>query len=91
MTQTQTGPTYVAESFDAKISELRWQTLGLSYTASGYGKKIPSRYVVRIHGEKTWRRVYVTQYSNSGTHWITRNGEPFHVIRSTDLEEALGR
>lgn len=40
----------------------------------GYGPKIPSNYRV-IYGETahetmTWRRVYVAQYSNSGSPWI---------------------
>lgn len=41
---------------------------GLSWTASGYGKRIPSRTMVFFNGR--WRRVYVCQYSNSGTAYI---------------------
>lgn len=39
---------------------------------SGYGKRIPSRYMVK-HGGR-WRRVYVVQYSNAGTAYIGKPG-----------------
>ena len=52
----------------AKESPLWWQENGLSYTASGYGKRIPTRYMVRFNGK--WRRVYCVIYSNIGTCYI---------------------
>ena len=55
-------------SVDAKESPLWWQERGLSYTASGYGKRIPTRYMVRLNGK--WRRVYLAIFSNSGTLYI---------------------
>ena len=57
-----------------KISELPWQELGLSYTASGYGKKIPTKYMVRTIDQK-WRRVYCCVHSNIGTCYIVQDGE----------------
>lgn len=48
---------------------LPWQKMGLSYTTSGYGKKIPTRYMVRTINNK-WRRVYCAVYSNSGTLYV---------------------
>jgi hypothetical protein len=51
-----------------KESWLWWQEKGLSYTATGYGRKIPSTYMVKWKGR--WRRVYVACYSNSGTAYI---------------------
>lgn len=51
-----------------KISMLEWQKRGLSYTATGYGAKIPTRYMVQFNGK--WRRVYCRIYSNSGTCFI---------------------
>ena len=53
---------------DAKESPLPWQVLGLSYTASGYGRRIPTRYMVRFNGK--WRRVYCYIFSNSGTLYV---------------------
>ena len=55
----------------AKIEELYWQKLGLQYTASGYGKKIPTKYKVKINSK--WHRVYCIIYSNIGTLYILKN------------------
>ncbi len=61
-----------------RISELPWQKQGLSYTASGYGAKIPTHHMVRTIDQK-WRRVYCTIYSNIGTLWIVQDGEKIIV------------
>jgi hypothetical protein len=53
---------------ESKIDPLPWQTMGLQYTATGYGKRIPTRYKVRFNGK--WRRVYCRIYSNIGTLYI---------------------
>lgn len=52
----------------AKVSRLPWQEKGLQYTASGYGRKIPTQYMVHLNGK--WRRVYCAIFSNSGTLYI---------------------
>ena len=51
-----------------KVKELPWQTRGYSFTATGYGSRIPTRYMVEFNGK--WRRVYCRIYSNSGTLYI---------------------
>ena len=51
-----------------KEAELWWQRAGLSYPATGYGNKIPTRYMVRFANK--WRRVYVAVWSNVGTCYI---------------------
>lgn len=56
-----------------KVKPLWWQEKGLSYTASGYGAKIPTQYMV--FGGGRWRRVYCAIYSNVGTLYIIVNGE----------------
>lgn len=60
-----------------KIAELSWQRAGLTYTATGYGRKIPSRHMVQYLGK--WRRVYVTQISNAGSAWVLIDGEKISV------------
>lgn len=42
------------------------------YSATGYGARIPTRYMVRFGAR--WRRVYVAQFSNAGTAYIGRPG-----------------
>ena len=53
---------------DCKESPLWWQENGLSYTASGYGARIPTRYMVKFNDR--WLRVYCRIYSNNGTMYI---------------------
>lgn len=55
-------------SVPAKIHELPWQKAGLTWTATGYGRRIPSRYMVRWGGK--WRRVYACRQSNAGTLYV---------------------
>jgi hypothetical protein len=61
------------QSLSATYRPLWWHEKGLSYTASGYGGKIPTPWVVRV-GSKT-HRIYVAQYSNLGTAYIQRGGK----------------
>jgi hypothetical protein len=50
---------------------------GLSYTATGYGAKIPG--VNKVFYQGRWRRIYTTIYSNSGTSWINVKGSKYTV------------
>ena len=58
---------------DVKIKRTWWQDKSLSYTATGYGKRIPTQYMVKFNGK--WRRVYCRIYSNNGTLYIGRLNE----------------
>lgn len=56
-------------------------TMGLQYTRSGYGRRIPTETMVKLPGSKRWRRVYCCIFSNSGTNYVlTRDGD-WIVIR----------
>lgn len=61
------------EDLEVVDRPLWWHKAGLSYTATGYGAKIPSARMVRYRGRL--RRVYITCYSNAGTAWIIVGGE----------------
>ena len=50
---------------------------GLSYTATGYGQKIPTTKKVRWHD--VWRRVYCCIFSNAGTCYIVSKGQRYIV------------
>jgi hypothetical protein len=63
-----TSDTFHTFKVDAKELPLWWQEKGLSFTATGYGRKIPTRYMIRLNGK--WRRVYCCIFSNSGTCYI---------------------
>ena len=69
---SEQGP-FCTESVTVTDSPLWWHEQGLQYTATGYGKRIPSRFKVYFEGK--WRRVYVTQYSNVGSAWINFQSE----------------
>lgn len=61
---------------------LSWQKRGLQYTATGYGKKIPTEYVVRFNGR--FRRVYCCIFSNVGTLYLESKQEG--EIITVDIE-----
>jgi hypothetical protein len=56
------------------------------YSVSGYGRKIPTRYLVQL-ADKRWRRVYVCQISNAGTAYILV-GNDWRVV-SGDTEDTI--
>lgn len=59
---------HFTQSVDVKVNPLFHHVHNLSYTASGYGKRIPTQYMVKFNGK--WRRVYCKVYSNNGTLYI---------------------
>ena len=63
----------------AKIAPLWWQEQGLSYTASGYGRRIPTRYMVQLPGSPRWRRVYCAIWSNAGTCYVEDTSQPKRI------------
>jgi hypothetical protein len=62
---------------EVKHAPLWWQDRGLSFTASGYGARIPTPHMVKFNGR--WRRVYCRIYSNIGTNYIGRGADRFIV------------
>lgn len=71
------------ESVEAKASPMPHHVAGLSWTATGYGERIPTQYMVRVANR--WRRVYCYLISNSGTLFIGRNLRTGTVV---DIEPA---
>ena len=63
------------EYTEADIIErlLPWQKRGLSYTASGYGGKIPTTKMLRYQGRLY--RIYAMVYGNSGSSYIISKGK----------------
>lgn len=46
---------------------------GLSYTATGYGSRIPTVY--QVQWQRRWRRVYAACYSNVASTYIGKAGD----------------
>ena len=65
---------------DAKITEAP-----ANRSVTGYGPKIPTRYMVRI-GTR-WHRVYMVQYGNSGSAYVRLEGSDYYL--SSGVEEIL--
>ena len=75
----QTTPLEYANVAETQDRPLWWQVQGLSYTASGYGARIPTSKVVRLEGETRFRRVYCAIYSNIGTCYVRVRGSKLIV------------
>ena len=70
---------YYLDELEHKVKPLWWQERGLMYTATGYGRKIPTDKMVKIPGSPRWRRVYCCIFSNAGTCYVT-SGKDWIVI-----------
>ena len=67
-------------SASAKVKALDWQEAGLQQTATGYGKRLTTRYMINLEGR--WRRVYSVCYSNCATHYIGHIGkDDFAIVK----------
>ena len=67
------GP-FRTERVEHRESPMAHHRLGLQYKATGYGKRIPTVYMVRYNGR--WHRVYCAIFSNIGTLYIrTKDGD----------------
>lgn len=65
---------------EVRDAPLWWQLRGLSYTRTGYGRKIPTSKMLRLPGSKRWRRVYCAIYGNAGTCYVTLKGGAWLVV-----------
>lgn len=59
------------EEVQVKVAELPWQKAGKTYTATGYGERIATKFMVKVNN--VWRRVYYRSYSNACTLFIGKN------------------
>lgn len=79
MSDTSTHPVYLtAKIVESKVTGS--PRYGL--TRDGYSVRsgAPSVFLIRLLGEKRFRRVMVWQFSNAGTAFVRINGIP-HIVR----------
>ena len=62
-----------------KYAPMPHHIAGLSWTASGYGARIPSSSMVHYLGR--WRRIYTSIWSNAGTAWVRVRGKR-HIVEN---------
>lgn len=55
-------------SAKARYAPMPHHIAGRQWTASGYGRRIPMRYMVQWR--RRWRRVYYCNFGNAGTAYI---------------------
>lgn len=68
-----TNGQFLTEELPVRVNEMPHHKRGLSWTATGYGERIPMIYMVKFNGR--WRRVYCAIYSNVGTCYIGRRSD----------------
>jgi hypothetical protein len=76
-TSEQPSPRLTIQT-EVKEELLWWQKRNLMYTATGYGKRIPTTYMVK-HNNR-WKRVYCCIFSNSGTLFIEEKRKPIATV-----------
>jgi len=54
-------------------------------SATGYGPKIPTGYMLQTSGRPVWRRVYVAQYGNSGSAYVVIQGVDNYLSPGVEL------
>jgi hypothetical protein len=54
--------------------------------ADGYGRKIATRYLVRLNKKGPWRRVYCVCFSNAGSVYIIVKGESYYFRQDENLK-----
>lgn len=57
--------------------EPEWMRRGLQETASGYGKRLNSGWMIQFNGRLY--RIYTTIYSNNGSCWFRTKGRTIYV------------
>ena len=67
------------ESLEIKEDLLPHHEMGLSYTRTGYGSKIPSRFKVKMPGNPRWYRVYSMCFGNASSDYVIIGGESIFV------------
>lgn len=60
-------------------------------TASGYGKKLRSHYMVRVANR--WHRVYIVQWANAGSAYIMKAGKALYLDGDCEhrIKHTIGR
>ena len=74
------------------IAIYRTEKIPVFYSATGYGRKIPTQYMVKM-SDNRMHRVYCTCFSNSGSLWVNYNGkQPFieNAILDYGIQNKIG-
>lgn len=67
---------------DELVTGLRITDTPRHRSATGYGRKIPTAYMLQYEGR--WHRVYMMQYGNSGSAYLLKYGEVLFLEIETE-------
>ena len=73
--------------YTVTIEQLWWQKQGLQQTATGYGRKLTTEYMLHLPDSKQSYRVYAICFSNVASFYILRKGERL-FLHGYELEDA---
>ena len=79
--------TYQNAPYTITIEQLWWQKQGLQQTATGYGQKLTTRFMLHLPDSKRPYRIYASCYSNIASFYIIRCGKRL-FLHAYELEEA---
>lgn len=69
------------------VTAIRLTEAPFNRSVTGYGGKIPTRWMLRI-GPR-WHRIYVMRYANSGTAYVCKGG--LNLVLETETEHRIDR
>lgn len=79
--------TYQNAPYTVTIEKLWWQKQGLQQTATGYGRKLTTEYMLHVPDSPRPYRVYAVCFSNVASFYILRKGEML-FLHDWELEDA---
>ena len=79
--------TYQNAPYTVTVKELWWQKRGLQQTATGYGHKLVTPYMLTLPDAPRTYSVYAICISNCASFYILRGGQRF-FLRDGELDEA---
>lgn len=78
------GAKYLTQDIAEKKQTQTTPSYGMARSGYTLRSGAPSSYMIRLKGEKRWRRVMIWQFSNSGTAFVRIKGErlviPGHLL-----------
>ena len=85
--ETGNTVTYQNAPYTVTINQLGWQKQGLTQTATGYGRKLTTEYMLHVPDAPRPYRVYAICYSNAASFYILRKGQML-FLHDYELENA---
>lgn len=83
----ESGVKYQDTPYTITINKLWWQKRGLQQTATGYGRKLTTEYMLHLPDSPKPYRVYAICFSNTASFYILRKGDALY-LRDWELQDA---